>query len=230
MKQGLDLTRVVLLGRTFEEYLRFFALDPAALKGKAILDVAAGVSSFCAEATARGLDVTAADRIYSLPADQIQTRCEPDLEQVAKAMEGLPVYRWDFYRDAAHMREFRQRAYTTFLADYRVARSKRYLPIELPHLPFTNGQFHLSLLSYLLFVYEDQFPYEFHQQSILELMRVTSGEARIYPVVTLEAQPSTYINRLMTDPALAHLRFEKIQTDFEFLRNSNFYLRITRAE
>jgi hypothetical protein len=30
-------------------------------------------------------------------------------------------------------------------------------------------------------------------ESILEIMRVTRGEARIYPTVTFEAQPSEYI-------------------------------------
>src|SRR4051794_35996751 len=222
MKQGLDLDRVVLLGRTFEEYVRFFALDVRALEGKAILDVAAGVSSFCAEANERGLSVVAADRIYSLPADEIQSRCEPDLEQVTRAMEGLPVYRWEFYRDPAHMREYRRRAYQRFLADYRTAPSGRYVPVVLPQLPFRDGQFDFTLLSYLLFVYEDQFTYDFHKESIRELMRVTSGEARIYPIVTLEAQPSTYLKQLTSDSDLAHLKFEQVQTDFEFLRNSNY--------
>jgi len=41
---------VSFFGRTFEEYTRFFALDPAALRRLAVLDVAAGPSSFTAEA------------------------------------------------------------------------------------------------------------------------------------------------------------------------------------
>jgi hypothetical protein len=49
-KQGLQLDRIVLLGRTFEEYRRYFLLEPGDLIGKRVLDVAGGVSSFCAEA------------------------------------------------------------------------------------------------------------------------------------------------------------------------------------
>jgi len=49
-KRGLQLGRVVLLGRTFEEYRRYFLLDPDDLIGMKVLDVAGGVSSFCAEA------------------------------------------------------------------------------------------------------------------------------------------------------------------------------------
>jgi 2-polyprenyl-3-methyl-5-hydroxy-6-metoxy-1,4-benzoquinol methylase len=65
-KHGLQLDRVVLLGRTFEEYRRYFLLEPHELIGKRVLDVASGVSSFCAEANTLGIKVTAFDPIYSL--------------------------------------------------------------------------------------------------------------------------------------------------------------------
>jgi hypothetical protein len=75
VKKGLDLDRVVLLGRTFEEYVRCFALAPAECRGKRILDVGAGVSSFCAEANARSASnwavvVAAADRLSILGSDR----------------------------------------------------------------------------------------------------------------------------------------------------------------
>ena len=57
-KHGLQLDRVVLLGRTFEEYQRCFLLEPDDLVGKKILDVAGGLSSFCAEANQLGIEVT----------------------------------------------------------------------------------------------------------------------------------------------------------------------------
>jgi len=41
-KRGLELDRVVLLGRTFEEYRRYFLLEPDDLIGKRVLDVAGG--------------------------------------------------------------------------------------------------------------------------------------------------------------------------------------------
>ena len=66
-KRGLQLDRVVLLGRTFEEYRRYFLLEPDDLVGKRVLDVAGGVSSFCAEANELGIIVTSFDPIYSLP-------------------------------------------------------------------------------------------------------------------------------------------------------------------
>jgi hypothetical protein len=228
MKQGLVLEKVVLLGRTLDEYRRYFALDLAALRGRAILDVASGVSSFCAETRRAGLRVTAFDAIYELPAEEIQRRCEADLDHVVEALRDLKTYRWDFYQSPENLRAFRERAYTEFLADYRNGEPGRYVPGRLPHLPFRDGEFDLTLVSYLLFVYEDQLDYEFHKRSLLEIMRVTRGEARVYPVVTFEAKRSSYLDRLRAEPGLAHLGFEEVRTDFEFLLNSNYYLRVFR--
>jgi hypothetical protein len=95
-------------------------------------------------------------------------------------------------------------------------------------MPFVDREFDLTLVSYLLFAYQYRFDYEFHRDSILEIIRVTRGEARVYPTVTSEAQPSEYVPRLQSDPALQALEFTEIETDFEFLVNSNSYLRVRR--
>jgi hypothetical protein len=229
MKQGLVLDKVVLLGRTLDEYARYFALDLDALRGRRILDVAAGVSSFCGEAHEQGLDVTAFDLIYDWPLEDIAARCAPDLDHVIRAIDGLKTYKWDFYENPTRLRGLRERAYRTFLADYANHRGTRYQGGCLPRLPFADQAFDLTLVSYLLFAYEDQFDYEFHKASLLELMRVTRGEARLYPVVTFEAKRCVYIDRLRADAALGHLNFEEVQTDFEFLVGSNWYLRVTRT-
>ena len=228
MKQGLVLDKVVLLGRTLEEYRRYFALDLEALRGKAILDVASGVSSFRAEAQRANLQVTAFDAIYEMSPDEIQRRCEADLEHVLDAIKDLKTYRWDFYKSPEHLRRFREAAYRAFLADYRANAGKDYLPGCLPVLPFGAGTFDLTLVSYLLFVYEDQLDYQFHQRAVLEIMRVTRGEARLYPLTTFEARRSSYLDRLRADRELSHLGFEEVRTDFEFLLNSNMYLRVVR--
>lgn len=227
MKQGLVLDKVVLLGRTLDEYRRYFALDLETLKGKAILDVASGVSSFCAEANQLGLKVTAFDAIYDLSPEEIRPRCETDLDHVLNAVRDLKTYRWDFYKSPENLRTFRERAYRTFLADYDAHR-ERYVPGLLPAVPFGGAQFDLTLVSYLLFAYEDHLDYEFHKQSLLEIMRVTRGEARVYPIVTFEAVRSSHLDRLKKDRELRHLSLDLVQTDFEFLINSNYYLRVIR--
>ncbi len=226
VKKGLDLDRVVLLGRTLEEYVRSFGLPLEQLRGKRVLDVAAGVSSFCAEANGQGLDVTAFDPIYDLAPEDIAPRCEADLDFVFRAIGGLEVYRWSFYKSPEGMRLFRERAWKTFLSDYQRHRSSRYVAGLLPGIPFSNGRFHTSLVSYFLFVYQDQLTYEFHRDSILDLMRVTSTELRIYPTVTFEGERSIHLDRLRNDPSLQPFRFDEVATDFEFLANSNSFLRV----
>jgi len=227
-KRGLQLDRVVLLGRTFEEYRRYFLLEPDDLVGKKILDVAGGVSSFCAEGNKLGIKVTSFDPIYSFSAEKIRVRSEPDLESVYQSIGRVPTYRWGFYKNPEYMRTLRERASAIFLSDLET-HPEHYVAGELPRLPFADGEFDLALASYLLFAYQDRFDYEFHRDSILEIMRVTRGEARIYPTVTFEAQASEYIPMLRADPALRHFTFTEIKTDFEFLVNSNSFLKVTGA-
>ena len=109
-----------------------------------------------------------------------------------------------------------------FFSDFKI-HPQRYVAGELPELPFADDEFDLTLVSYLLFAYQERFDYEFHRDSILEIMRVTRGEARIYPTVTFEAKPSEYIPMLQSDPALRAFEFTEVETDFEFLVNSNSY-------
>jgi hypothetical protein len=226
-KQGLDLNRVVLLGRTLDEYCRAFGLDLESWRGKSILDVAAGVSSFTAETRALGYNTTAFDRIYSASAQEIRPRCERDLEEIAREIGKKPVYKWGFYKSPVEMRAYRERASQRFLQDF-TAHPRYYVAGELPRTPFTSSQFDLTLVSYLIFVYEEQLSYEFHKETIRELLRVTAGEIRIYPIVTFEAQPSAYLPRIREETEFANCNFEIVATDFEFLRDSNCYLKITR--
>jgi hypothetical protein len=226
-KRGLQLDRVVLLGRTFDEYRRYFLLDPKELLGKTVLDVAGGVSSFCAEANARGICVTSFDPIYSLAPQEIAARCEPDLDSVYRAIGKVPTYRWTYYKNPEHMRELRKRASTIFFSDYK-AHPGHYISGALPRLPFEDDSFDLTLVSYFLFAYQERLSYELHRDSILEIMRVTRGEACIYPTVTFEAQPSEYLPRLRSDPVLQRFDLMEIKTDFEFLVDSNSFLRVRR--
>jgi hypothetical protein len=225
-RRGLQLDRVVLLGRTFAEYRDYFLLEAEALKGKPVLDVAGGVSSFCAEANAQGIPVTSVDPIYGLAPEEIARRSGPDLEKVIADVRGLPTYRWTAYRSPEHVRELRQKAVRAFLEDFP-RHPERYQTGLLPNLPFRDKSFAMTLVSYFLFVYQDQFDYEFHRDAVLDLMRVTAGEVRIYPTVTFEAEPSVYLPRLESDPACGKFRFEMVPTEFEFLVGSNKYLRIT---
>jgi hypothetical protein len=227
--RGLRLDKVVLLGRTFDEYRQYFLLDEESLRGKRVLDVAGGVSSFCAEANERGIVATSIDPIYQMTPEEIARQSGPDLEKVISGVRGLPTYRWTAYRDPEHVRELRERALARFLDDYP-KHPQRYRVGSLPALPCRDQEFEMTLVSYLLFAYDEKLSYEFHRDSVLELMRVTSGELRIYPTVNFEAEPSNYLYRLQEDKDCEGLRFDIIPTNFEFLVGSNRFLRVNRQE
>jgi hypothetical protein len=219
---GLDIDRVVLLGRTYEEYAAYFALDDDALRGARVLDVASGVSSFGAEARARGFDVTGFDPIYGTSADVLERKCRADLDEVVQKLPAVSGnYVWGgFYRDVPDLSRQRETAYGRFLADYRADPSP-YVCGRLPATGFGEGQFSLALVSYFLFLYEDQLDYDFHKAALLELGRITRGEVRVYPLVNLRAQPSPWLERFRADRDRPHWRIERRPVPFEFVKGSN---------
>ena len=65
----IELPSISFFGRSLDEYVRFFSLDIDELRGRPVLDVAGGPSSFTAEACRRGIDAVADDPLYgSTPA------------------------------------------------------------------------------------------------------------------------------------------------------------------
>jgi hypothetical protein len=227
MKDGLELDEVVLLGRTYAEYERFFDFASLDLANTSILDIGSGVSSFCSEARQQGLDVFATDPIYELEADVLTRKCQSDLQAViAQFPQILHKYCWRFYQDTAHLVTYRTMAYQGFIPHYQT-QPQYYIASSLPHLGFETNSFDVSLVSHFLFLYEHLFDYNFHRQCILELARITRQQIRIYPLTNLKAEQSQYIEQLMQDNNLCHLQFNIVSVDFEFFKNANQMLTIT---
>ena len=211
---------VVLLGRTFDEYVGMFALDEATLQNSRILDAASGVSSFCAEAAARGYQVTASDRIYSLSAGEIERKCRRDLDNMIVQLAGITEnYIWDFFPNLDALQAQRERAYRGFIVDYRQHGSTRYLSTEYPNSRFATGQFDLALVSHFLFLYDDQLDYDFHQQTLLELLRI-AREVRLFPLVNMRTERASAIAKIAADPAFSAYEIRVVPVDYEFIRNS----------
>ena len=74
----IDLPDVSFFGRSLDEYVQFFSLDLPALRGAAVLDVAAGPSSFTAEACRRGIDAVAVDPLYGASREALGARVQRD--------------------------------------------------------------------------------------------------------------------------------------------------------
>ncbi|HEY9246796.1 MAG TPA: hypothetical protein VIO11_08125 [Candidatus Methanoperedens sp.] len=221
MDKQLNLENIVLIGRTFEEYYKMFKLDSLPVN-EHILDIASGVSSFCSEACAKGYDVTASDRIYDSSPCEIERKCKHDLDNVIKQLPALvDLYVWDFFKDIQALKTYREKAYKLFIEDFKNYGTKRYIPAEYPSTDFREGKFTVSLVSHFLFLYEDHLNYDFHRKVIKELLRITSKEIRIFPLVNLKGKKSAYTDRLMSDEDFKNLKISIRKVGYEFMKNGN---------
>ena len=229
MKEGLDLKNMILVGRIYEEYAQYFDFQSLSLENHKILDVAAGVSSFCTEAHDKNYDVLAADPTYTMSANDLECRCQEDLnDMLSKLPEFMDNYRWELYKNLEGLRQYREKAYKKFISHF--SKNPQHYAIEsLPNLSFQDNAFTLTLTSYFLFLYDELFDYHFHRDSLLELSRVTSGEVRIYPLVNIKAMRSPFIERILNDEKCHHLKFEIKKVDFEFVKNANELLIVKKT-
>jgi len=227
MPEKFDIKDIIAIGRTLDEYSRMFDLRFTQLKGAAILDMGGGVSSFTAEANELGLNVKSCDRIYGFSADELEDKCVNDLGVMLKTLP--PVrdnYRWDFYKDEGGLRAFREKAYRGFIEDYKKNRANRYIKSGLPYTVFTDKEFDITLVSHFLFLYDEHRDYNFHLDSIAELIRITKEEIRIFPIMNLRWKKSEFVDKIMNEPAFGKCVFEVKKVDFEFIKGGNEYLSI----
>ncbi len=229
MDRQLNLKNIVLIGRTFEEYYKMFELENLP-EGEHILDVASGVSSFCAEACAKGYDVTASDRIYTSRPLEIERKCRRDLETVIEQLPDLvDLYVWNFFKDVQALKDNREKAYKMFIEDFKTFGKKRYIPAEYPSTDFKEKQFTVSLVSHFLFLYEDHINYDFHRKVIKELLRITSKQIRIFPIVNLKGKKSKYVDCLMHDNYFNYLKISVREVGYEFMKNGNEMMLIDKS-
>lgn len=82
----LDLSRIVFIGRTFDEYMAMFNLSKEDLLSRRILDCPAGGCSFTAIANQLGAYVTATDIVYYHDFSQLEAKGFQDIEHVVIQM------------------------------------------------------------------------------------------------------------------------------------------------
>jgi hypothetical protein len=213
---AVTLDSIVPWGRSFDEYVRMFALSGADLD-RAIVDCAAGPSGFNAEMAARGKHVVSVDPIYSFSPEQIRRRVGAVRDTMIDQVRGqMGHFAWEYFGSAEHLERVRMGAMEQFLADFAAgARRGRYLPQSLPTLALGDGAFDLALCSHFLFLYSDRLDTAFHLASVAELTRV-AREVRVFPVTDLSGRHSPHL-------AAVRERFatELVRVPYEFLRGAN---------
>lgn len=206
-KQGVyEQVGVAMTCRSFEEYVAMFQLTEATMSVGPILDVAAGGSSFAAGASAAGYEVKAADPRYEGDHTEWMKEAGEEIAASTAKLEGLADrFDWSYYRSLDNHRAGREKSLAMLRADLEAERSgapgrvSKYIGGRLPHLPFGNDEFGLVLCSHFLFLYAEQFGFDFHVQAVRELLQVCKpgGQVRIYPLISLRWEPYARLDELI---------------------------------
>jgi hypothetical protein len=142
--------------------------------------------------------------------------------------EAEHLYVWKYYKNKDEVIALRNKALKLFAEDFPAGfKEKRYAKVGLSHLPFPDKSFSLVLSGNFLFLYGDRLDLDFHKAGIKELVRVCSGEVRIFPLVGLDAKPYPYLDEILSFLDSAGVKSEMVKVPFEFQKGANQMLKIS---
>ncbi|MDY7013401.1 MAG: SAM-dependent methyltransferase [Cyanobacteriota bacterium] len=225
---SFKLENVVPWGRSANEYLKMFNLSTNE-QYRTILDCAGGPSSFNAEMTLSGYNVTSCDPIYQYNASALKSRIRATYPVI---LEGLKAsferFVWREIASLEQLGQIRLAAMDRFLEDFERGRQEgRYVTDALPELSFRAGTFDLALCSHFLFTYSEQFSLQFHLESIVEMSRV-AREVRIFPLVeNFTGEVSPHLEPVRQQLIEWGYRVDIERVAYEFQRGGNQRLRIS---
>jgi hypothetical protein len=217
---------IVPWGRSFDEYRRMFRLTDQDLRLK-ILGCADGPASFNAAMFKRGYSAISCDPLYQFTSAQIQARIDATYEGVMRqTLANLDLFVWESISTPSELGRLRVEAMNEFMADYDQKKHEgRYVAAELPELPFASASFDLAVCSHFLFLYSSNLSLEFHGQAIESMCRVAK-EVRIFPLLTYNAQPSSFVEPLMERLQNAGRQVSVEVVPYEFQRGGNKMMKI----
>jgi hypothetical protein len=173
----------VITPRPLADYRNMFLLTDEELLAGPILDCPAGSSPFGAQVRARGGTVVSVDPAYARPRAELVDQLAADLAMLRPRVEANRAnIDWSYLGSPDTMMRIWELATDLFLADYEPD-GERYVAASLASLPFPDKHFRLALSSHLLFTYPVYLSFEQHVAGLLELLRVTDGEVRAFPLV-----------------------------------------------
>jgi hypothetical protein len=223
---AMKLEKVVPFGRSLDEYIKMFALSEVDLQ-KRILGVGDGPASFNAQATKMGSKVTSIDPIYQFDQEEILKRFNEVVDNIIEQIKASPHdWVWSYHKSPDDLRNNRVKAIEEFISDYdRGQQESRYQLGELPKLKFQDNQYELVLCSHFLFLYSEHYDYQFHYESILEMLRV-SQEVRIFPLLTLMLERSPYCDRIIRELSNKGYTVKITKVEYELQKGGNEMLSV----
>jgi SAM-dependent methyltransferase len=229
-KQSYEQIGVAMTCRSFEEYVRMFDLQPADLEKGLLLDVAAGGSSFTAEANAKGYSAFAVDPRYGAGIQEWIGEASEEIEtSTAKLIKLQDHFDWSYYGSVENHKSGREASLELFASHVKDDKCHDcYIDGKLPELPFPDDTFSLVLCSHFMFLYASQFGPDFHEEAILELMRICKpgGQIRIYPLISLSWEPYAELEALMETIGTNGGRVELLASNLPFIPSSSQFMRI----
>jgi hypothetical protein len=215
---------IIITSRGFDEYRAMFDLAELALAELAILDCPGGASGFPAGARARGARVTSADPAYLIPPDKLIARARRDTLTGNRYVRDHPeLYVFEWFSDPDDHALSRLASLEAFAADF-AGPDDRYVPAVLPDLPFPDDAFDLVLSGHLLFTYPDHMDQAAHRAALRELVRVSRGEVRVFPLVDTTVTPSPYLDDLRRALAAEGAQSELRRVPYHFQRGADTML------
>jgi len=225
----VELRETVPWGRSFDEYVRMFALAETDLDRR-IIGCGDGPAAFNAEMTRRGKRVVSVDPLYRFSMDEIQHQINQVYDQMVEGVRRkAEAFHWTDFRSPEDLGRRRMEIMHVFLADFPSGRLQgRYVEAALPNLPFESSEFDLALCSHLLFTYSHLLTEDDHLAAICEMCRV-AREARVFPILDMfDGGRSPHLGGVIRGLSAAGFAAEFVRVPYEFQRGGNEMLRVTR--
>lgn len=226
---AMKLDDIVPFGRSFHEYRLMFSLTEEDLD-KRIIGVGDGPASFNAGMNALGKRVISVDPLYIFSGADIERRFYEVLGGVIEQVAASPGdWTWTYHKSPEQLKINRIAVLKEFVSDYEEGRNEgRYVPGELPRLPFDDGGFDVALCSHLLFLYSERLDYAFHKASVREMLRI-ADEVRIFPLLDLSLARSPHIEPLAEELRAEGYEVEIRKVGYELQRGGNEMMRVGRG-
>jgi hypothetical protein len=233
MSRGLKLENVIFTGRTYSEYVRMFNLKEEVLSAYTFFVCPGGASSFTSVANKKNYKVRTGDVLYGLSKEELEERGRSSVNIIRSKMgDVINGYNWDEYGDVEGLLNERVLSLKEFLSDYESGLEEgRYLKCTLPVLPLADNEVDIVLSDHLLFTYPQFFDYNFHLQSIKEMLRIAKSEVRLFPLISSGSGTRPQFFEKLNDHLNNKMGFKTtIETvPYHFQIGSNKILRIQKS-
>lgn len=221
----MENNHISVWGRTLEEYRKIFSLYKLTPQTK-IISIADGPSTFNLQLREIGLQAISVDPIYNLSVDNLKACFEESYLFNKNFFYQYPdKFNLTSSEEVETLLSKRRKTFENFINDY-IQNRNNYQFGKLPALNFNSKSFDLCLCSNFLFLFEHLFDFDFHLNSIKELLRIGS-EVRIFPLYNNNGQLSNYVSEITEYLSENNFKWTIESNDYHIYKYGNRFLKIS---